>query len=380
MVLSPQMLPASGGLLSGLSKLLQQIAPVSQQGAMLDYQKRQQDEMRAYQEQQQAQEIQRQQRTGNILSQVLQEAGPDADPNTIYATALKMGADPKILQPALSAQLQQQKQIFSQQQSAQKEAAEREKLKATYDILRPQLAERGINLPEEPPGNISVSALTSLLTSTSPQFEKESEKLEAQRVNKLAEDIVKGYQVAQNEDFRLDRQLKLVEKGNLSTPMMVKALDYIGLPLAVLNNPDTEEYSKLENEFVKEVSDIFTGQIRVYEIETYLKTIPGLLNSDEGKKVIIKNKKIMNDAKRIKYNAYKDIIRENNGKKPANLDILINDRTADQISQLGDKFNQNLEDSEKFQPKFKMYDSEGNEYDIPSSKIPDATKSGLFFR
>jgi len=39
-----------------------------------------------------------------------------------------------------------------------------------------------------------------------------------------------------------------------------------------------------------------------------------------------------------------------------------------------------LEDTEEYQQKFTLYDSNGVKYDIPASKLPEAQKNGLFFR
>jgi hypothetical protein len=217
--------------------------------------------------------------------------------------------------------------------------------------------------------------------STKKIFEPTEEKLEAERVSKLADEISRDYQSAQSEDLRLNRMEKLSEKGDLSTPLMVKALETIGLPLGVLGNPDTEEYAKLESDFVRDVSKIFPGQIRVFEIQAYLKTIPGLMNSPEGRKAIIKNRKLINEAKEIKYDEYKKILKENGGKKPRNLDIMLEERTAPKINEIAEKFREGIDSAlEKQLPKMKMYDKQGKAYEIPSHLIPQAQQQGLIFK
>lgn len=217
--------------------------------------------------------------------------------------------------------------------------------------------------------------------STKPTFEPTEERLEAERVSKIADEISKDYQSAQTEDLRLDRMEKLAEKGNLSTPMMVKALDVFGLPLGILGNPDTEEFSKLEADFVRDVSKIFPGQIRVFEIQAYLRTVPGLMNSPEGQKAIIHNRRLLNEAKRVKHDEYKKILNENGGRKPRNLDLLLEERTSERINDIGERFRNGVESAlEKQLPKMKMYDQQGKSYDIPSHLVPQAQKQGLIFR
>src|SRR5690606_18161947 len=124
--------------------------------------------------------------------------------------------------------------------------------------------------------------------SLKPIFEPESEKLEAKRVADLATEIEKEFQSAASEDMRLERQLQLDKEGNISTPVLIKLMDTFGIPIGVLGNPATEEYRKIEADYVRDVSKVFPGgRITNYEIGAYLKTIPGLMNSPEGRKQII---------------------------------------------------------------------------------------------
>lgn len=217
---------------------------------------------------------------------------------------------------------------------------------------------------------------------TKPTFEPESEKLEAKRVANLSTAVEKDYITAKNENIRLERMEELSGKENLSTPLMIKALDTIGLPIGILSNPDTEEYRKLETDFIRDARDVFPGgRITNYEIQSYLKTIPTLLNSKEGREAIIRNRKLFNEAKEIKYNEYKNILKENSGKKPPNLGILLEERTADKISDIEDKFKQGIQkETEKFQQSIPMLDPQGRPVNIPPNQIERALKSGAKFR
>lgn len=215
---------------------------------------------------------------------------------------------------------------------------------------------------------------------TKPVFEPASDKLEAERSAKVADEIENEYKSVVNEDIRLDRQTALMEKGNLSTPAMVKLIESLGLPLGILNNPDTEEFAKLEADFVRDVSKVFPGQIRVYEIQAYLKTVPSLMNSREGQEAIIHNRKLMNEAKKVRYDAYKDIIKENNGRKPPNLDMLIHERTQKKMDDIAERFKAGIDAATEMNAQtIRMYDAQGKAYDIPANKIPDAQNSGLKF-
>lgn len=213
-------------------------------------------------------------------------------------------------------------------------------------------------------------------------FEPEADKLEAKRVSELADDIEKEYASTREENMRLDRQLKLDKEGNVSTPGLVKLLDFFGIPLGVLANPATEEYRKLESDFVRNVSKIFPGgKITNYEISSYLKTIPSLMNSPEGRKAIIRNRKLLNQAKEVRYDAYKKILKDNKGRKPQNLGVLIEEATAEKMAKIEDEFVNDVQDQlNKFETPIRMYDPEGNALDIPPSQIEAAMTAGAKFR
>ena len=215
-----------------------------------------------------------------------------------------------------------------------------------------------------------------------PLFEAEGEKLEAKRVAELATEVEKNYTTARNEDIRLDRMEALSNKGEVSTPAMMKALDTIGLPIGILSNPDTEEYRKLETDFIRDARDIFPGgRITNYEIQSYLKTIPTLMNSKEGREAIIRNRKLLNEAKKVRYEEYKNILKETGGKKPANMGILLEERTADKIIDIEDRFRDGIDSVlDKHSQKIRMVGQDGKSYDIPAHMIPQAQQQGLMFR
>lgn len=214
-----------------------------------------------------------------------------------------------------------------------------------------------------------------------PVFEPESEKLEAKRVSDLATGIEKDFLTARNENIRLDRMQELSNKETVSTPAMIAGLEKIGLPIGILSNPDTEEYRKLETDFIRDARDVFPGgRITNYEIQSYLKTIPTLSNSKEGREVIIRNRKLLNDAKLLRYDEYKKILKENNGKKPPNMGVILEERIADRMLTLEDQFKEGLDKiTEKYQTPIRMKDPQGRIINIPPGKIQQALEAGATF-
>ena len=275
--------------------------------------------------------------------------------------------------------LRQQKQDALKQRDNQdqkiKDQAE------TYQIYR------DANVPEEEARRRSLTDSPTTArnyfnkTQEKPVFEEEGAKLAAKASAETRDEIVREYNGALTSNARLNRQIKLAGTDKLPTPLMVATLKSIGLPLAVLANPEAEEYEKIETDHVRDISKVFPGQIKNFEIETYLKTIPGLLNSDKGKEILANNVKTLNEAKILRYNALKEILKENGGKLPPNVDIEINDRIGDKLTELAERYEKGItEDVEPYLPTVPMVDEQGNEYDIPYTKIQEAQADKLQFK
>lgn len=213
-------------------------------------------------------------------------------------------------------------------------------------------------------------------------YEPESEKLEAKRVSELATEVENEYKAAVAEDMRIDRMNAIDKNGNVSAPAMIKVLDAFGLPIGILSNPDTEEFRKLEAEFARDVSSVFPGgKITNFELQTFMRAVPSLLNSPEGRQAVYRNRKLLNEAKRIKYDEYKRIIKENGGKKPPNLGLLLDERTSEKMLDLEDRFVSGMKNiTDKYQVPIRMLDPQGNPVDIPASEIENALNAGARFR
>ena len=104
------------------------------------------------------------------------------------------------------------------------------------------------------------------------------------------------------------------------------------------------------------------------------------MNSKAGREAIIHNRKLLNEAKRVKYDEYKKILKENGGSKPKNMGILLEERTADKIMEIEDRFKAGIDNEiEKFQQPVRMIDPQGNPVDIPPGQMERALKAGARF-
>lgn len=102
--------------------------------------------------------------------------------------------------------------------------------------------------------------------------------------------------------------------------------------------PDTEEFEKLSANFIKGAKSIFGSRITDQDLRAFMQTVPQLSNTEAGKKAIIKNIKILNEAAHVKYKVMKEIIEANGGRRPANLALLVDEFSAPQLDRLAQEF------------------------------------------
>lgn len=176
------------------------------------------------------------------------------------------------------------------------------------------------------------------------------QKLQTQHeVNKetkpLYDEINKEYKSVKGNDLRLNRIEELNNKGNLGLPIFNSALDTIskgvfgfGINLKNLMTKDAQELEKLSTDFIKGAKDIFGSRITDVDLKTFLQTIPSLYQSKEGRAAVINNMRLFNEAAVIKKKAMDKIIEANDGKRPYNLDVLIDQASEEPLGKLAEKF------------------------------------------
>lgn len=171
------------------------------------------------------------------------------------------------------------------------------------------------------------------------------EKKEAFSQNKdIIHEVYDKAKGATENKMRLEKMKALVERGNLSAPFWYGLLK--GIPvvknfnLETLLNPDSEEFQKLSNDFIKNAKAIFGARVTEGEIDMFLKTVPTLSQSDAGKLRVIENLNLFAEGDLLRKNALKEILKENNGIPPFDLEGAITEKIAPQQEALHKKFIQ----------------------------------------
>lgn len=205
------------------------------------------------------------------------------------------------------------------------------------------------------------------------------EKTEQKEGQKYQEDLQKAKTAATENNKRLDRMQTLINKYQTPNPFIYKLiedmkeaklhtkiplldsfLDYmINLPLSTVGTglsylqksvyaPGTEEFEKLIQDFTRNAKDVFGARVTNMEFDQFLKSIPSLLQTDNGKKAVIRNMRNFNNAALVKAESLEKILKANKGKRPANLALLIDQVAKPELDKLAEEFVKGINRDAKF--------------------------------
>jgi len=205
--------------------------------------------------------------------------------------------------------------------------------------------------------------------------EARREEVEAFKLtNEYREKVLDAYEGTKGTLMKLDRMEALNKEGKLTSAAAAKISESLGIPLSVLANPQSEEFQKLSQDLMSNITKYYGNRILQVEVDNFLKTIPTLMNSPEGRDRIIKNMKLLLEPNKLAYNAYKEISKEG-GKTPLNLHEKVLERLEPKLEKLSEEFkqsSQNQQDSNFVMGK----DPFGKLRQIPIDMIEEFTKAG----
>jgi hypothetical protein len=142
----------------------------------------------------------------------------------------------------------------------------------------------------------------------------------------------------------LGRMEELNASGKLDTPGYVEFLQRVGLDIpALMQNPESEEFQKIAAGFMRDARKYFGARVSNFEIEQFLKTIPTLSQSPEGRKRVMANLKYVHGSALARAEAAREIMAENRGIPPYDLQEQVEERLDKKLDALADKFKKDLE-------------------------------------
>lgn len=102
--------------------------------------------------------------------------------------------------------------------------------------------------------------------------------------------------------------------------------------------PDTEQFEKLSASMIRGAKEIFGSRITDADLRAFMQTVPNLTQTENGRRQIINNIRAVSEASKVRGNALKEIIKENKGKFPENLPLLVEERSSKELDSLAQKF------------------------------------------
>jgi hypothetical protein len=131
---------------------------------------------------------------------------------------------------------------------------------------------------------------------------------------------------------------KLQEEGEVIDSIPYSTLKAMGLDNPAIQNEDTQVFGEIINNFLRNAKTMFGARITNQELGMFMRTLPSLKNTPEGRVRIIDNLLAYNKSSSIRSNAMKEIIAENGGWTPGNIQFLVEQRVGPKLDKLHEKF------------------------------------------
>jgi hypothetical protein len=115
------------------------------------------------------------------------------------------------------------------------------------------------------------------------------------------------------------------------------------------NNPNIEKFEKNSASFVQFAQDVLGGGVLTNEkLKAYMDTVPTLMQTDAGKELIINNLLAMTEFQKKQASTLREILKENDGFLPRNVEQIVRDRMTKDREELQNKVLNNIDQSEKY--------------------------------
>ena len=110
-----------------------------------------------------------------------------------------------------------------------------------------------------------------------------------------------------------------------------------------VGSKEDQEFTKLTlGSFLPKMKDIFGSRVAIQEMQIFMDSIPSLSQTDEGKRAIIKNMRLANDAWKYIKQTKDRIVAENDGRIPSDLEARVDKITNPYLERLAQQFSGNI--------------------------------------
>lgn len=105
-----------------------------------------------------------------------------------------------------------------------------------------------------------------------------------------------------------------------------------------VGSKEDQEFTKLSMNFLQNMKDIFGARVTQQEVQIFLDSIPTLSQTDEGKKAVIRDMKLLSNGWRHKKQVKDSIVSANHGVIPANIEQLVEEASSSYMDKLATQF------------------------------------------
>lgn len=175
--------------------------------------------------------------------------------------------------------------------------------------------------------------------------EERGEKKELEQIKFSKDDLKdlrKKTRTAKEDLKSLDRLEEIDKKGELDSASWDTFLKNSGMDIAALRSPGTQEYNKIVNNFVRNIKDIFGARISNQEMEQFMKTLPNLSQSPEGRKRVVANLKRQSRIQQEYGKVAREIIKDNGGVPPLDIMDQVEERMDKRLDKFAEQFKKDI--------------------------------------
>ena len=214
--------------------------------------------------------------------------------------------------------------------------------------------------------------------------ERKEERKEAEASYKRHEDFINDTTTS-FKAFQSDTKPKLLQMQKLASdddligPTAAVFLEELGIPLGALADPSSELYNKLSLDLLKGLPETYGSRILKVEVDNFLKTIPSLLNSADGRRMIASNMLKLGEMKEVYYDEMRNQQRQyldQNKPLPRDFQQRVFDQVRPQIDRINNEFVKMSEIKSVPQGTVPFFDPSGDIVFIPEAQQQWALENG----
>ena len=193
------------------------------------------------------------------------------------------------------------------------------------------------------------------------------------------EDTTNRYRSFETEMKPKLLQMQAIPDEDLIGPTEAVFLETMGIPLGALKDPSSELYQKLSLDLMKGLPETYGNRILKVEVDNFLKTIPQLINSPDGRRMIASNMLKLGEMKEVYYNAMRRTQKEHLENKkdlPKDFQQNVFDQVKPQIDRINNEFVKLQEIKSVPKGTVPFFDPSGEISFVPMDQLDWATANG----